>query len=424
MSARGWILGTMVFLAVCAGMALWVHAQEEESSLDVDIATVRPQVVEGQAIWLQITLVNRSALAMTHVTVAPAGHGWTEGQKVESIEKLPPGRRDIQLDAVPLTVGEIYPTVGVTYTIDGETYHQLARSGDAVQVEPLSSLVECRVVHQRTAGRQGRSLPMEVWVTNRSPFTLTSLDLEGIGDTLQWATIPPIADLLPQKTTTMVVSPTVRSKHIRVGVLLSCRWTDEQGVERSGTRLCESDTIAIQEEWWEQVLKSVTGLGGILIPALVGLAVWLIQDLVGRWKAYQANRDCALGMLHIIATQTLHGANRGAKVSLDMMEKLFTEKGLYVALRGLDRQLRRKKALADLINSVRQSRRKTSLRGSDRESQSKTGLIDGVRQIWQTAYLHNEQLAESYGSGHAADLGSQAQHVQQLLQTLSGKPKR
>ena len=392
-----WITVLVATISIYTWMTQVSEAQKVPH-LTVAVAAVQSEAIEGEQTWWQITLTNESASRITQIEFGPAGHVWTFPHRASPVDILAQDRNtSVETAAIPLKAGDLRPAIGVTYTVGSETHYQIAVADDVVHVLPVNGLIDCSAVPQQVAARRGKPLPVQVWISNRSPFPLTDLGLSGLGNSLLWSPAAAVGDLSSGQTSSLTLVPTVLAERPQIALSLSYRWRDVTGGEHVGRALCQSDPVPLEEPWWKQIpISATTGLIGTLVGGLTGLVPWLIREGHERRKARQTNRERVLGMLKMITMEALCGANQGVSVPLVLLEKLFSEEGLFAALKDLDKALSR--------------------------TESGEELVTCVQLIWETAYLHNDRRKEPYGTGRSTDLRDQAQRLSKYVRQLTSEP--
>lgn len=354
--------------------------------LGIAIATAQSEAVEGSLVLWQVSLTNMSETPVTQVEIQPAGQAWFWPDGAKSIGSLP--AQDsvvVEIPAVPLKAGPLRPILQVQYVVEDAHCSVSATASHPVSIVPVSTMVGAEVTSRQTTARVGQPLSMEVWITNRSPFTLTDVSLWGVGADMEWGKTTAALDVPPDTTSSIILTPTVRGKNPQAILSLEYHWTNATGQRLSEKRILQSNPFAVEKTFLSQVpLSTITAL----IGSLLALVPWSINVLYERRQRERVNRERVQGMLHMITVRATHGAEEGVAISLDLMEQLFSEEGLYAALEQLDGRLR------------------------DRN------LVLCVQELWEAAQSHNAGIKYRGGAARTTDLKSKAMLLSDCLREI------
>jgi len=371
-------------LALCAWWAAVSLAQGPEPDLEVTIDALQATMLEGATCSWQVSLVNRSPVAIAAIQLYPVGQSWQVIGDPPAVEILEAGQRiALELATVPVTTGELYPAIGVAYTLSDTLQRDVAVAARPVQVQRLGSRIEARVDLGQSAARVGSPLPLWIWFSNRTPFTITGLVVDGIGTGLEWPSAIKVAEVQPGQVISRTMAVTVRSAHPRAAALFRCRWTDAGGSIHQNATIIEGEPIAMQQRWWKQLpATTITGLIGAWGGALAGLAPWAIRESIRRCRQRAANRSRVLGLLHMFCVEAEHGVDTGTSVSLKEVEQVFGQEGLYESLLDLK-------------------------------------LVDTVQSTWKAAYEFNQGLHLPYGAERTRALRDSANQLRKHIKGIN-----
>jgi hypothetical protein len=365
--------------AFCIGgskTAKAVGGMQTVPDLEIAITTAQSEAVEGGLVWWQVSLTNMSETTLTQVEIQPTGQAWLWPDGPQTIGSLP--KQDsivVEIPAVPLKTGEVWPTLKVLYIV-GQAHRSTSATADhPVNIISPSALVEAEVVPRRATARVDQPLSMDVCITNRSPFTLTNVSLRGMGADMEWRKATAAPDMPPNATSSIPMTPTIQGKSPQAILALEYHWSDATGKGLSEKTIVRGDSLDVEEAFLSRVSPSAALA---IIGALLGLGAWSVQSLYERRQRRLVNRERVWGMLHMIAVEAKHGAEEGVRVSLDSLQQLFNEENLYAALKQLNRSLKHR------------------------------DLVLCVQELWEAAHRHNTGIEHPGGATRTTDLQSKA----------------
>jgi hypothetical protein len=365
-----------------------VGGTQTTPDLEIALSTAQSTVSAGDVVWWQVSLSNVSAATLTQVELESIGRSWFWPEGTRLIKALAEQDRvAIEVPAVPLETGKVWPTLRVRY-IAGKSHRSiLAVANRPVEVIPISALVEAEVVPEQATAHVNHPLPVEVIITNRSPFTITNVNLLGIGADVEWGKAFNTRDMPPRTTTVVALTPTVRGESPAAILSLEYHWTDETDQKSSQRVLLCGDPFDVKKSLWSQIpVSTITALIGILL----GLASWGTKGLVERRQREQVTRERVKGMLEIVQVQAEYGAQECVQVSLDLLQQLLSEEGLYTALTQLN--------------------------------QKSEGLVECVQELWQHVHRHNAGIQGRGGGTRTSELRARVERLGVHLRDLNPKP--
>lgn len=357
--------------------------------LEIAITTAQSEAAEGDLVWWQISLTNMSKTTLTQVEIQPTGQAWFWPDGAKTIDSLLEQESIVvEIPAVPLKSGEVWPTLKVLYFVEKAHRSISATADHPIRIMPVSALVEAEVVRRQATARVDQPLPMEVCITNRSPFTLTNVSLRGMGADMEWGEATDVGDVPPNATSSTPLTPTVQGESPQAILALEYHWSDATGKSLSEQTILRGDPLDVKRTLWSEIpLSAITALLG----ALVGFVSWGVNVYHGQRQRERVNRERVRGMLQMIRSQAVHGAEEGVQVSLDLLQQLFTEEGLYAALEQLDRK------------------------SSDKD------LVRCVRELWEAAHRHNAGIEHPGGAVRTTDLRDKAEILAGHLKEVERK---
>lgn len=358
--------------------------------LEIAIAMAQSEAVGGDLVWWQVSLTNASETTLTQVEIQPTGHAWFWPDGAQTIDALL-GRDSIvvEIPAVPLKTGEVWPTLKVSYVVEKAHHSILATADHFVRITPVSASVEAEVVPRRATVRLDQPLPLEVCITNRSPFTLTNVSLRGMGADVEWGEATDVGDLPPNATFSIPLTPTVQGESPQAILALEYHWSDATGKSLRERKVLWGDPLEfnMEEPFLSQVSPNVVLA---MIGALLGLGTWSVKSLYERQQRRLVNSERVRGMLHMITVEAKHGAEEGIQVSLDPLQQLFNEEDLYATLKQLDKNLKR------------------------------GNLVRCVQELWEAAHRHNVGIEHPGGAVRTTDLRDKAEILANRLREMEG----
>jgi hypothetical protein len=374
-----WLTTLTTVTAFCIEVSETANAVDETRTvpdLEIAITTAQTEAVEGDLVWWQVSLTNVSETTLTQIEIQPAGQAWSwpdGAQFIGSLLEL--DSIVVEIPAVPLKTGEVWPTLKVLYIVRKAHRSISATADHPVSIMSMRALVEAEVVPRRATTRLDQPLPMEVCITNRSPFTLTDVSLQGMGADIEWGKATAAPDVPPNATSSIPLTPTIQGESPQAILALEYHWSDATGKSLSEKKILRGDSFGVKRTLWSEIpLSAITALLG----ALVGFVSWGVNVYHGQRQRERVNRERVRGMLQMIRIQAVHGAEEGVEVPLDLLQQLFSEEGLYAALEQLDRK------------------------SSDRD------LVRCVRELWEAAHRHNVGIEHPGGAARTTDLRGKA----------------
>ena len=344
--------------------------------LEIAITTAQSEAVEGDLVWWQVSLTNMSETTLTQVEIQPTGQAWFWPGGAQTIGSLLEQEGIVvEIPTVPLKTGEVWPTLKVLYVVGKAHRSILATANHPVSIMSMRALVEAEVVPRRATTRLDQPLPMEVCITNRSPFTLTNVSLQGMGADMEWGKATAAPDVPPNATSSIPLTPTIQGESPQAILALEYHWSDATGKGLSEKTILRGDPLDLEETFLSQVSPSAVLA---IIGALLGLGTWSLKSLYERRQRRMVNRERVRGMVHMIAVEAKHGAEEGVRVSLDPLQQLFNEENLYAALKQLDGSLKHR------------------------------DLVLCVQELWEAAHRHNTGIEHPGGAARTTGLRGKA----------------
>jgi hypothetical protein len=364
-----------------------VHATNSPSTatpLEISLSTSVSEIWEGDRLEWQVSLKNVSELVLSEVTLSPAGQAWFWPEGPLTTGALSAGQGIVvEVPVVPLQDGDVWPALVATWKVEETGYSLLVSADHSLRVRPVREAVEGQVLLQRGTVYRGEHLPLQVWIANHSPFPLTGMTVVGQGTDLKWDGISAGEDVPAGETTTISLSPQVDGDNPQAVLALEFDWIDAADRKASARILLESDSVQIKRRVPIDIpWSAVTAIVGFLL----GWLTWWLQHRQEQKEARQINCERALGMLSLIQVQAWHGADEGTEIGLDLVQKLFSEEGLYAAL--------------------------------ERLATRASGLKDCVHDIWRATHEHNVSIHCPDGARRTQVLRDKSKQLDAILRDL------
>lgn len=234
----------------------------------------------------------------------------------------------LELIAVPLVSGHLTPVVEVYYTVGGQARRQLVTAGSAIQVLPVDSLIRGDMAALQDTVAPGASLPVEFWIDNGSPFTLT-VRATGAGSDLKWKPWSG-KEVAPGATMTGVISATVEGDHPLAQINVEVAWTDAMQDPYTSTIHLSGTDIALAEGLLSRIpAELVIGLTGVLTGLLSAILLRLFEECLKARSEKKQNRRRVYSLLESMATQAKYAADSRLSVDLTPIMLIYQEKGLF-----------------------------------------------------------------------------------------------
>jgi len=258
---------------------------------------------------------------------------------------------------------------------------------------PPDAEVAVELIAERTQAQWGEEVHLALIIANRSPFTLTRLALQPLGMDLIWWQEPiPLDDIPPYGVIHRYpITCTVSGPRPRPFAVLRYAWTDAEGTRRQAELPLRGDALQVvtPPSFWSRLHPWIPDM--LIAAASVAFALLSIflSSCLAKKRQNERDRDRALGILEMMATEALHGARYGLEVNTKALRDLFMEEGLYEAMARLDRQ-----------------------RG--------VGLVAAALKLWRTARQHNVGLERPGGTRRMRELEKAAQELSEQLKQTGG----
>jgi hypothetical protein len=379
------ILAAVLALGILGIQAVHaVDAQPQATDLEVTLAMAQSEAWEGERVVWQVSLMNSSDKVLSEVKLGPAGETWFWPEGAATVGALSRGDRIVlEVPAVALESGEIWPTLVAEWMAGGTKCSLLVTAGHSLLVRPVREAVEGQVLLGRGTVYRGETLPLQVQIANSSPFSLTGVALTGQGTDLKWEGIQSSEDLPAGETRTTFLSPKVVGDYPRAVLAVEFHWIDAADRASTAWLQLKSESAQIKRRIPADIPWSAfMAIAGFLL----GWLTWWLQHRKERSESQQVNCERVLGMLSLIQVQARHGADEGTEVALDLVQKLFSEEGLYAALERLEKRA--------------------------------AGVVACIHDIWQAAYGHNTGMHHPDGAPRTEVLRRKTEQLDVLLRDL------
>ncbi len=381
MGAIRWLLVIIVSAILSFGHTFYIFAaspQQADLPLEITIITAQEKVVVGESITWRVMLTPKARRIGSIELRSGNARAWAWLKGSQTIQVL---TNTVVLDvlAVPLVIGNLPPVLEVHYTIGKKVQRQLVVGDNVVQVEPLKNRIEAGVMATQGTARQGEHLPVELWIRNSSPFTLTEVQIRGSGIDLTWGA-PIIREDIPTgKIFTRTLTPTVTGFHPQPQLSIVYAWTDLTGAPHDQSLYIAGETVAIKEGIFDRISDQTIGL---LLGVAAGVLTTLLTTWVGgelvRIRQKKVNRQQVYGLLRLLISRSRHAANNGVTVDLEPLDTIFKQESLSTIL-------------------------------------EEDKLTESSHNLWEMAMRHNTGLSQPGGAQRSDELHESAQALSKKL---------
>ena len=366
----------------CPSPAVAAPHSQEPRPLDVTLVAVQRDIVQGEAITWLITLEPRGQLNINQVELLSGdARVWAWPNAVRSIQALS-STIVLNVSAVALVAGDLQPAVIVNCTADGQPNTLAVVSADVVHVQPVESHVIASILHQQGTANQNEQAPLELWISNRTPFVLTQLQLQQHGVDLEWGYFPSVADISSGVTRRIPLTPTVTGANPQPRLSLEYVWTDVTQSRHSQSLDINGPALKLEEGIISRIPSQVLG---ILVGLVAGILTTFGTTLVGSWLSRRlakgVNRRHVRGLLRLMVMQSEYAAANGVKMELGPLETLFKEEALFAVMQD------------DKLNQT-------------------------VHELWWAGTRHNDGLSQTGGARRSEELRHAGQELNRQLEAL------
>jgi len=377
-----WTIVAILSVVLCLWNVFHILAaqpRQAELPLDVTITIAQTEITVGAPMTWRITLTPQGQQCIGSIELQPGDvRVWAWPNDIKTAASLT-NTLVLDMSAIPLASGDLYPILEVRYTFGRDTQTQLVVGDEPVHVQPVETHVEAGVVVGQGTVHNGDRVPVELWIRNSSPFTLTQVQIHGSGTDLEWEVPAGPIEVPAGETYSQVLHARVRGEHPHPGLSIQYAWTDATDTPHAQYLNVSGETLALAEatikEPWSIIIGVLTGSLVALIPA------W-IRELLSRRHQEQANRRNVRGLLRLMVLQSEHAADNGIPVDLALLEAVFKEEGLY--------------AIVD-----------------------EDELAENARNLWKKAERHNTGLNQPGAVQRAKELHKAAQELAKKLDMSS-----
>jgi len=392
MRAVHWILITTIGVMLSFVNTFYILAAptpQAEPPLEIEITTAQAEATVGAPMTWRILLMPREQEDIGSIELQPGDkRAWAWANAIQTPEALT-STVVLTASAVPLVSGDLFPILEVHYDTDGEMQTQLVLGNTPVHVEPVEKHVDAGVISRQGTVRKGDHLPVEFWIRNGSPFTLTQVQMCGCGADLTWGVPMTTLEYIPAGTTFhQMLTPTIEGQHPQPQLSIEYVWTDATGHSYDQILYISGEAVALEENIIGRIPDE---LFTICLGLVAGVLSTLLIGLAGDWLSHtlqkKTNRRHVHGLLRLTALQSEHAAENGVEVDLAPIETIFKEKGLFTIME------------------------------EDR-------LAQNARDLWKTAKRHNNGLNQPGGAQRSEELSKAAQKVTDKLDRHRNWPRR
>lgn len=275
-----------------------------------------------------------------------------EGQRLRSVEMRsgdqeswiwPEGVQTIQvltntvvlnIAAIPLVTGNLTPVIEVRYIVGNREHHQVAITANPVAVQPVEAQIEANVLATLGTVKKEGPLPVELWLHNSSPFTLTHMEAGGSGIDLVWDRSIILQDVPPGKTNIQSLMPKVTGSHPQPQLTVFYTWTDDTGTAHDQSLYITGEIVALEEGVFDKISDQSIGLLlGVAAGVLTTLLTTLAVSVYNQRRQKKSNREQVHGLLRLLIEKSEQAADNGVNIDLESIETIYKQEGLSAILK-------------------------------------------------------------------------------------------
>lgn len=375
------LLATLFALLLHVQIARAEDMPTADAGLHAKVSTAQSEAWVGESIVWQVSLINLSDADFSRIRLRPTGDAWSWPGGEVAMEALSPGEGIvIEVRGVTLEEGEVWLALRVDWTAEKTRHSRLVTMDRPLLVRPIRQAIGGQILLDRSTVHRGDDLPLTVQIINNSPFPLIGVTVTGQGTDLVWGQPAAGVDVPAGEARDISLAPRVDGDNPQANLVVDFDWVDAAGKAASAQLLLESEQIHSKPRIpidipWNTVM--------VIVGFVLGQLSWWLQFRQERQERRRVNCERALGMLHLVQVQARHGADAGAEVPLDLLQKLFSEQGLYAAIKRLEKRT--------------------------------PGLSSCVGHLWKAAYQHNVCIHHPDGAERQKALQVQVERLELVL---------
>jgi hypothetical protein len=255
-----------------------------------------------------------------------------------------------------------------TYNYAGEKRQTLIISDTPISIEPVHEIIKIdTTVDQRTVNIED-ALLVKVRITNRSPFTLTNIQIQGKGVDLRWLSSRSINQLPAHKEIPLELEAVVEGQNPYPKLEVQYKWYDSSKIISTHTEEVIGEKIIVKDNILGQIPDELLGVViGVITGALSTFITGLIAQALKERAEQTNNEQRTAGLLRLMVMQGDYAIKSSTKIDSEPLLKLFEEKGLFAIL-------------------------------------EKHNIVETVEKFWEASIHHNNYLNSPSGSQRAQRL--------------------
>jgi hypothetical protein len=334
MRVTRWVLIFAIATMLASGNSFSVFAappSQDELPLGITIMTVQVEAIAGAPMTWRVVLMPREGRSITDIKLHPGdARVWVWPDGVQTLAVLT-NTVILEVPAVPLVSGDLTPTIEARYLVDKVVQTQLVTADASIQVEPIETQLEAGIIASQGTVRKKAPLPVEIWIHNRSPFTLMQVNVQGNGADLAWGATTTLGDILPGKIVHQVLTPTVVGEHPQPQLSIEYVWMDGTGLSHSQLLHVSGEVLALSESIFGRIPNELLGIVvGVVTGALASVIPGWVHEERSRKRQKEANRGRMHGLLRLMMFQSGYAADNGGLIDLSPSKIIFEEEGLFI----------------------------------------------------------------------------------------------
>jgi hypothetical protein len=284
--------------------------------------------------------------------------------------------------AVPvtaLTAGQLTPILEVSYALSETVHSQFITAAIPLNVVPPMEQVEAEILPVTGVTRINDTFTTTLWIKNRTPFTLTDIQVQDLGGAVGWRNLPTVIAILPNEAQALPMSGSVSDVAFQPSLGIAYDWQDDLGRAHHHTTHLTGAAYSLRPNFWVDIPRDIFAIFlGVFSSVVTTFFTRLVEDWIRRREEEEDNRQRAYGILNLTVLHVIHAIQRGTQVSLEMLEEVFTDEGLHEVL-------------------------------------VKDQLLKDVKILWKRVEEHNTELTKPGGSYRTARLKDAVEQIRDKL---------
>jgi hypothetical protein len=346
---------SMILLTIIIGFLGSVNSasadQPDQSIVDIQLLVTPREIPLGAATTIELIIKPTEPITEFHASFSD-NNVWEWVHEFEPPQVI---TKTIVLTSTitPLNLGTLTPSILVDYIVAGKSFREYVEANSRLDVKAVSEFVSFDITTNQGTVGQNNEVEFHLNVANRSPFSLTVNQIEGVGIDLNWHAYSG-KDQIGPGDYVILMRADVRGEHPQPQLTIGYSWNDALGKPGSAV-----NNIIGREISYRSSLNLIDRIPfevlGIIIGIIAGSLSLLANDWVMRQLQKGTNCRQVFGMLQVVIMEVNHGATNSSEIRVDLLETMIKTEGFYQVLSHFD-------------------------------------LVDNVRELWGEASKHNKSL--------------------------------